>query len=54
MSHATKKKEKQKELNNRKRTVTPMNTGTRDMGYKSNQDRKEAAKLQSIKDSIDR
>ena len=53
MSHTTKKKEIQKEQNNRKRAVTPMNTGTRDMGYKSNQDRKETAKLQSIRKADD-
>lgn len=50
MSHISKKKQIQKEANNRKRTMNPINTGTRDMGYKSNQDRKETAKLQSIKD----
>lgn len=41
MSHMTNKKKKQKAINDLKRGYSPMNTGTRDMGFKSNNDRKD-------------
>ena len=49
MSHKTKKKEKQKEKNNLSRVSIGFNTGTRDMGYESNQQRKEQAIIDSLK-----
>ena len=49
MSHKTKKKEKHKEKNNLKRVSIGFNTGTRDMGYESNQQRKEQAIIDSLK-----
>lgn len=49
MSHKTKKKEKHKEKNNLKRVLIGFNTGTRDMGYESNQQRKEQAIIDSLK-----
>ncbi|MBO4320531.1 MAG: hypothetical protein J5857_08685 [Treponema sp.] len=51
MSHKTNKKLKKKELNDRKRIAVPFNTGTRNMGFNSNQDRKEAAIMDSIRNS---
>lgn len=47
MSHITNKVRIEKEKNNRNRGFNGFDTGTRDMGYKSNQDRKEKAKLMS-------
>lgn len=47
MSHITNKVRIEKEKNNRNRGFNGFDTGTRDMGYKSNQDRKEKAKLES-------
>ena len=41
MSHMTKKKQAQREKNNRKRVFNGFNTGTRSMGFKSNQARKD-------------
>lgn len=41
MAHMTNKKRKQRERNNLKRAFNPMNMGTRDMGFKSNNDRKD-------------
>ena len=49
MSHKTKKKEKHKEKNYIKRVSIDFNTGTRDMGYESNQQRKEQAIIDSLK-----
>lgn len=49
MSHRTKKKEKQKKKNNLGRVSIGFNTGTRDMGYESNQQRKEQAIIDSLK-----
>ena len=49
MSHKTKKKEKLKEKNNLSRVRIGFNTGTRDMGYESNQQRKEQAIIDSLK-----
>lgn len=40
MSHLTNKKKLQKNKNNRLRVFNHMNTGTRDMGFTSNQERK--------------
>lgn len=50
MSHDTIKKKKKKEKNNHLRVFNGFNTGTRDMGYESNQQRKEQAIIDSIKD----
>lgn len=41
MSHLTNKKKKEKDKNSKKRVRVNFNTGTRNMGYKSNNDRKE-------------
>lgn len=41
MAHMTNKKKRKKALNDLKRAYNPMNTGTRDMGFKSNNDRKD-------------
>ncbi len=41
MSHMTNKKRIQRDKNARNRGVNGFNTGTRDMGFKSNQDRKD-------------
>ena len=49
MSHKTRKKEKQREKNNLNRVNATFNTGTRDMGYESNQQRKEQAIIDSLK-----
>lgn len=49
MSHKTKKKEKQQKKNNLSRVTIGFNTGTRDMGYESNQQRKEQALIDSLK-----
>jgi len=49
MSHNTKKKEKQKQKNDLGRVKVGFNTGTRDMGYESNQQRKEQAIIDSLK-----
>ena len=40
MSHMTQKKKRMRDKNNKLRVITNMNTGTRDMGFSSNQDRK--------------
>lgn len=42
MAHMTKKKQNDRARNNLKRAFSPMNTGTRFMGYESNQARKDA------------
>jgi hypothetical protein len=48
VSHLTNKIRLEREKNNLKRaTKVEFNTGTRDMGYKSNNDRKEAGFIQS-------
>ena len=52
MSHKTKKKEKQQKKNNLSRVSIDFNTGTRDMGYESNQQRKEQAIIDSLKKDI--
>lgn len=39
--HLTNKKKLKREQNNRKRGMSPINTGTRNMGFKSNNDRKQ-------------
>jgi len=52
MSHKTKKKEKQQKNNNLSRVSIDFNTGTRDMGYESNQQRKEQAIIHSLKNDI--
>ena len=41
MAHLTNKKKQQRAKNNLKRAFNPMNTGTRNMGFKSNNDRKD-------------
>lgn len=41
MAHLTNKKRKQRDLNNRERGFNGFNTGTRSMGFKSNNDRKD-------------
>ena len=53
MSHITNKKRKEKEKNNRNRGFNGFNTGTRDMGYESNQQRKEQGLIDSIKNEPD-
>ncbi len=53
MSHKTIKKSKEKEKNNRNRSFNGFNTGTRDMGFESNQQRKEHALVASLKDEQD-
>ncbi|MCQ2910842.1 MAG: hypothetical protein MJ244_01520 [Clostridia bacterium] len=50
MAHMTNKKRLEREKNNRMRGFNPMNTGTRDMGYKSNNERKVAHKKQELKE----
>ena len=45
MAHLTKKKMKEREKNNRNRGFNGFNTGTRDMGFRSNNDRKAALTL---------
>ena len=45
MAHLTKKKMKERERNNRNRGFNGFNTGTRDMGFRSNNDRKAALTL---------
>ena len=52
MSHLTNKKKKQKEKNNKARGFNGFNTGTRDMGFESNQKRKEQAFINSIREEI--
>lgn len=42
MAHMTKKKFRERTRNNLNRAFSPMNTGTRSMGYESNQARKDA------------
>lgn len=42
MSHMTKKKAKERERNNLQRCFSGFNTGTRSMGYESNNARKAA------------
>ena len=49
MSHMTRKKKKKRDKNSLLRGLNGFNTGTRDMGYKSNQDRKEQAIIQSTR-----
>ena len=49
MSHKTKKNEKQKQKTDLGRVKVAFNTGTRDMGYESNQQRKEKALIDSLK-----
>lgn len=39
--HMTRKKKLEREKNNRKRNFSPINTGTRNMGFASNNDRKD-------------
>lgn len=41
MSHLTNKKRKEREKNSRMRVVNGFNVGTRNMGFKSNNDRKD-------------
>ncbi len=41
MSHMTRKKKRQREKNNRKRAFNGFDTGTRSMGFESNQARKD-------------
>ena len=53
MSHKTKKKEKQKQKNDLGRVRVDFNTGTRDMGFESNQQRKEQAMIDSLKKDED-
>lgn len=40
MAHMTRKKLEERRVNNLKRAFNPMNTGTRNMGYESNNARK--------------
>ncbi len=40
MSHMTRKKKERKAKNDLLRVYNPMNTGTRNMGFKSNNERK--------------
>lgn len=49
MSHVTKKMKIEKEKNNRARGFNGFDTGTRDMGFASNQDRKEKIKIDNEK-----
>ena len=49
MAHITNKKRREKEKNNRKRGFNGFNTGTRNMGYESNQQRKEQGLIDSLK-----
>lgn len=49
MSHMTNKKRIKREKNNRKRGFNGFNTGTRDMGYESNQERKAKLHLELSK-----
>lgn len=47
MAHLTKKKLREREKNNKLRVFNGFNTGTREMGYASNQERKAAAHAKS-------
>lgn len=49
MAHLTKKKIAEREKNNRLRGMNEFNTGTRDMGYESNNARKAALHMQLAK-----
>lgn len=49
MSHVTNKKRKEKDKNNLKRGFNGFNTGTRNMGFESNQQRKEQGLIDSLK-----
>lgn len=49
MAHITNKKRREKEKNNLKRGFNGFNTGTRNMGYESNQQRKEQGLIDSLK-----
>ena len=53
MAHLTEKKKKEKEKNNLKRGFNGFNTGTRNMGYESNQQRKEQGFIDSLKNEPD-
>lgn len=52
MAHLTKKKLAERNRNALKRAFSPMNMGTRDMGYKSNNERKVALKAKIESEAI--
>ena len=49
MSHVTRKRKEMKRRNDRFRVVNGFNTGTRNMGYESNQERKIQGAVASIR-----
>ena len=52
MAHITNKKKRERERNSLKRVVNGFNTGTRNMGFESNQRRKEKGLIDSLKHDL--
>ncbi len=52
MAHLTRKKKKLRDKNRLKRGMSGFNTGTRSMGFESNQQRKEQRLADSVKDYL--